>query len=189
MPVFHKISAKQLVEARNNVFLEWGMPALQRQHFDPTPFAGACFGRDDDGGYTYEWCRLGPASMLETVRVEIVRGDRWVKVFINLFLLHPSAERLDVLTQTDGLPCRLPPLSRSEMRLRIDDVKTIPLFNLWGPQHKVGACFSQRGFDNQCAALGKLLHRDLSNINTFFVRWRKLHRPARVNWKQASSLL
>jgi hypothetical protein len=188
MPLFYQASAKRLVEARNDVFLEWGMPALQRQHFAPAPFAGACFGRHD-GGYTYEWCRLGPAWLLETVRVEIVRGDRWVKVFINLFLLQPSPVRLDALEQTDGLPYRLPPLSRSEMRLRIDDIRTIPLFNLWGPQHKVGAYYSHRGFDNQCAALGKLLHRDLSNINAFFVRWRELHRPATVNWKRASSLL
>lgn len=182
MPLFYQVSDKEMVQARNGLFRERGIPALQQQHFVPTPFSSSWFGRDNLGGYTYEFCRIAPGSHLEMVQVHISKGDRWVKCFLNIFLLQPPLVSVEALRQEDGMPFHLPPHSRSEMRLRIDDIKTIPLFNLWGKQHKVGAYFSQRGFDNQCAALGELLHRDLNDINRFVTRWHELHQPLVVKW-------
>jgi hypothetical protein len=184
MKLFYRASAKEILEARNGIFVKKGIPALQKNGFRKSPFSTAWFGRNNLGSFSYELCRLTEKSVLQIINVQIVRGDRWVQCYLNMFRLTPHLASLDPLNGLDGLHFGLPPNSISRMRLRSDDYKGIPLFYLlFGKMHKIGAYYSKRGFRGRLKALGELIEKDMLNIDSFNKRWYELHQPATVTWE------
>src|SRR5690349_15801212 len=145
MGLFYTASAKELLRVRNNIFLEFGLPVLKERGFRDSPFSTAWFGRNNLGDYTYELCRLASSNMLETIVVHISRGDRWIKVFLNVFSLQPSLESIEQLHGIDGLQFHLPPNSISEMRLRADDIAGAPILSyyFWFRRHKLASYYTK----------------------------------------------
>ncbi|MEO7215893.1 hypothetical protein [Mucilaginibacter sp.] len=181
MGLFYNVSAKELLEARNELFVKKGIPALQQNGFERSPFAVDWFGRNNLKDFTYVLCRLAPHSQLQVVNTHISRGDKWIKIFLNIFELTPAVKSLDQLKDTDGLQYHLPPNSRSEMRLRSDDFEGMPLFNF--VHHKVKPFYTEGGFRKRMFELGALIEEDLNNIDRFAKRWHELHKPLITDWE------
>lgn len=182
MSLFYKPSAKKLLEARNTLFLKTGGVALAQQGFQHTPYSSAWFGRNNLGDYMYDWCRVTTASQLEVVSVYISRGDRWIKIFLNVFALHPPVHSIEQLRGLDGMAFHLPPASMTRMRLRDDDRRGVPLFYLFSKEHKVGAYWTQQGFEQRLEELRNLLAEDLNHVDRYIKRWHELHKPLMVDW-------
>jgi hypothetical protein len=185
MGIFYKASDKELLEIRKKIFVDHGLPALTKNGFVKSPFSTAWFGKDDMGGYTYDLCRLANNNQLEMLTAYIVRGDKWIKVYLNIFALEPPLESVSRLEGVDGLQFLLPPNSRTKMRLRSDDISGIPLFsyNFWFRRHMIRRYYSRAGLTRRANRLARLLETDLRNIDQFVGRWHELHRPIVTSWE------
>ncbi|MFD2247112.1 hypothetical protein [Pontibacter ruber] len=185
MGLFYKATTKELLEARNQIVLEIGIPLLEKKGFKKTPFSTSWFGRDNLHGYIYELCRLTPESELQVIEIQIVRGDKWIKFILNIFKLNPNPESLDQLIGVDGLQYKLPPNSITEMHLGIDDIKGPPLFdyNFMFRKHKIGSFYTKSGLDKRIKQLRKIIEKDLDNIEHFVERWHEMHEPLVTTWE------
>lgn len=180
MALIYRINPKELLNDRKKLFLERGVPILSKNDFEKSPFSNSWFGRNNVGDYTYEMCRLSMKSQLEYITTHISRGDEWIKIYLNIFELAPSIDKLSSLYGIDGLQFSLPPNSKTKMRLRIDNFKAVPFFNL--NVHKVGFYFTKRGYNVKLRGLGDLIERDLGNINYFIEMWHSFNKPYLTNW-------
>ena len=179
MSLFYKVSDKELVKLKNNVFTERGIPALIKNGFSQSPFSTSWFGKDDLGGYTYDFCRISDGSRLEWIFVDISKGDRWVQLDLNIFRLHPTVVSIEQLKDVGGLQFHLPPNSITEMRLEPPDG-----FIFVGlPQHKIRSFFTKAGLERRLRQLGDLLQNDLENIDSFVERWVEEHGPLDTDWE------
>lgn len=181
MGLYYKVTPKKLLETKNEIFVKRGIPALIKNGFEKMPMTGAAYGRNSFGDYTYSLARINSASHLETITTHICRGDKWIQIYLNVFKLKPAIESLNQLNGVDSMQFGLPPNKNSEMRLRSDDFKGMPLFNT--KQHKIKSSFTERGFQRQVIELGKLIEGDLSNIDSFIRRWHELHKPLVTTWE------
>lgn len=181
MVLFNKISEKKLLDVRNKIFLEKGIPALFKCGFERSPFSTAWFGRNNLGDYTYELCRASKGSHLEIIVTHISKGDNWIKIFLNIFELHPELLSLRHLNGVDGLKYHLPPNSLTKMRLRVDGFKGISLFNF--EKHKLKFFNSESGLKRRIGELSSLIETDLTNIDFFVERWCELHQPNVTDWE------
>src|SRR5215217_2943123 len=127
MGLFYKPSRKELLEIRNGIFLNNGLTALYKNGFSKSPFSTSLYGRNNLNDFSYVLCRLSSGSILEHIIVHITRGDKWIKIYLNVFQLHPRVDSLESLKGLEGTKYHLPPNSLSEMRIRSDDYKGIPL--------------------------------------------------------------
>lgn len=169
MGLFYTASPKEMTDIRKKIFLEVGLPALEKQGFVRSPFLKEWFGWYPNMGYFYELCRLTEGSMLERVSVRIIRGDRWIQVCLNIFKLEPAVTSLEQLTDVDGLKFDLPPNSISKMRLR------------WN--HKIKSYHTKRGLARRAERLEKIIASDLGDIDYFVKRWHEKHRVATTTWE------
>ncbi len=181
MGLFYKASDKELLVLKNKLFKEKGIPALERRGFKKSPFPNSWFGKNNLGDFTYEFCRLSQESHLIYLTTHIVKGDRWVQIFLNIFKLNPNLETLNQLEGIDGIQFSLPPNSLTEMRLRMDDFKGIPLFNF--TEHRIKSYYTKEGLRKRVQELTDLIEEDLNNIDYFIDRWHEIHRPIETNWK------
>lgn len=185
MGLSYKASDKELLEARSNIFLERGVPELRKNGFEQSPYSAAWFGKNNLGDYTYELCRASKDSHLEVIVTHISKGDKWVKVFLNIFKLTPELKSVEQLQGVDGLHYHLPPNSLTKMRLKVDDIKGIPLFSysfLFGG-HKLKFFNSEDGLKKRVKQLGDLIEKDLNKIDSFIERWHELHQPNLTDWE------
>lgn len=122
------ISDKELLEVRNKIFFESGIPALENNEFVKSPFKTSWYGQYDRNisGYSYELCRLTKQKHLEIITAYIVKGDKWIKIFLNIFKPQPELKSLFELEKRNGIKYDLPPNSITKMRLRSDDYKGPP---------------------------------------------------------------
>lgn len=181
MGLFYKILDKEFLKVRNKIFLEKGVPALFKNGFEKSPFPNSWYGKDDIGGYTYELCRLSNSSNLEIITTFIVKGDKWIQIYLNIFKLYPELTSLEELETIDGIKFDLPPNSLTKMRLRVDDFKGIPLFNF--VEHRLKPFFSQNGLEKRVKELGVLIEKDLKNIDSFIEKWHGLHPLNLTDWE------
>jgi len=180
-----KLSENELLEIRNTIVLERGISPLKRIGFQESPFSTAWFGKDDSGDYSYELCRLSDSSLLQIVFAYVIKGERWIQFFLNVFQLEPELKSLEELQGVDGLQYHLPPNSLTKMRLKVDDIKGIPLFSydfIFGG-HKLKSFNSENGLKRRVRQLGDLIEKDLSNIDSFIHRWNELHQVNKVDWQ------
>lgn len=179
MGLFYKVSEKELLLIRNRIFLDNCLPALKKNGFEKSPFSTAWFGKNNLGDFTYELCRVRKGSTLEIVVTHISKGDKWIKVFLNIFKISPDLKSIEQLQGVDGLQYHLPPNSLTKMRLRSDDIKGMPLLDyhyMFGG-HKIRSYQTKTGFNRQIRELSKRIEKDLYNIDFFVERWHELHEP------------
>lgn len=178
MSLFYRVSQKELKEERNRIFLEKGLPALEKQGFCKSPFSNAWFGKDDIGGYSYELCRLTNKSELQIIEVDICLGDNWIQEHLNIFSLSPKCQTIESLSGIDGLQFQLPPNSRTKTRL----APPRGLIFAGMPQHKIGGYLTRKGLSKRLSKLEKLVESDLSDIQSYVSRWHSSNVPLKTNW-------
>ena len=184
MSLSFKVSDKELLAVRNKIFKEFGIPELEKNGFVKSPFSCSWYGRNNLNDYTYELYRLSGNSVLERIETYISRGDRYIKVFLNIFKLSPHINSIEQLQGCVGLDYCLPPNSLTEMQLRLDDYKGPPLFfMLFCPEHKLGRSCSKGGFDRKVGKLAELIKKDMANIDSFVKRWHELHQVNQTDWE------
>ncbi|WP_337043134.1 hypothetical protein [Emticicia sp. 17c] len=181
MALFYKVSDKEFLKIRSKIFTEAGIPELEKNGFEKSPFSTAWFGRNNLQDFTYELCRVVNGSLLEILVTHISRGDSWIQIYLNVFKLNPEIKSCDALKNVDGIQFHLPPNSITKMRLRIDDFKGMPLFRF--VEHKIGTYYTKNGFESEVEKLRKLIKKDMTNIDHFVKRWHELHTPLVTDWK------
>ena len=179
MGLFYKPTDKEILEIRKKIFFDKGLPLFQKYGYEKSPFSTGYFGRDNNGDYHFELCKLTETSLLEIVSVNIVKGDKWIQISLNIFQLDQEIKELSQLNQVDGLKFLLPPNNFSNMRLHVNDFKGTPLLNydFWFKNHKLKGYFTKAGFNKSIEKLGKRIEIDLTNFNKYVERWFKLHKP------------
>lgn len=181
MGLFYKVPPKKLFEVRNEIFVKNGIPALKKNGFEESPYKGMRFGKLDAGTYAFDLCRLSSSSYLETITTYISKRDNWIKIYLNVFKLSPELKSLEQLKGLDGMQFFLPPNSITKMRLRVNGIKGMPLFNT--VEHKIKSFYTESGFQERVGELSKLIENDLNNIDDFIKRWHELHKPIVTNWE------
>lgn len=183
MGLFYSATKKELLDIRNKIFLEKGIPELNKNGFIKSPFLSSWYGRNNLKDFTYNLSRLSPNSQLELVTAHIIRGEKWIQLFLNIFEIKPGLTSLDELKSIDGIQFSLPPNTISDMRLRCDDFKNIPLTNLlFHKEYKLKSFYTKKGLNNRVKELGEIIEKDMANINHFINRWHEIHRPMITNW-------
>jgi hypothetical protein len=183
MGLFYKATRKEILEIRNRIIKDIGIPALEKNGFKKSPFSTSWYGKDDLHGFTYYLCRLTGDSILEDIEIQIVRNDRWIKIILNIFKLQPNLDSLDKLNGVDGLQYKLPPNSLVRMQLRTDDIKGPPIFRLgYSFGHKLKGFYTKRGLTRNINKLTTNIESDLNNIEKYIKRWHELHQPMTTNW-------
>jgi len=183
MGLFYKTTRKEILEIRNTIIKDIGIPTLEKKGFKKSPFSTSWYGKDDLHGFTYYLCRLTSDSILEDIEIQIVRDDRWIKIKLNIFKLQPSLDSLDKLNGVDGLQYKLPPNSLTNMQLRTDDIKGPPIFRLgYSLGHKLKSFHTKRGLTKNIDRLTRNVATDLSGIDNFIRRWFELHQPMTTSW-------
>ncbi|MCR9014604.1 hypothetical protein [Aquiflexum gelatinilyticum] len=185
MRLFYKASEKELLLIRNRIFHDKCLPALKKNGFEQSPFSTAWFGKNNLGDFTYELCRVRIDSILEIVETHVSKGDKWIKVYLNIFKLSPDLRFLQQLQGVDGLQYHLPPNSLTKMRLRSDDIKGMPLldYHFMFGGHKIRSYHTKTGYDREIRKLNNRIEKDLNNIDSFVERWHELHKPNLTDWK------
>lgn len=179
-----KISEKKLLDARNAIFKDYGIPELEKNGYVKSPFKTSWFGQYDSNisGYSYELCKLTSQNHLNIITADMVKGDKWIKIYLNIFELNEKLHSLDDLKDCDGINFKLPPHNAANMQLRSDDYKGPPLFYmLFLPEHKLGKINDQSSFEKEVSKLRNLVKKDMANIDSFIKRWYVLHEPSRTD--------
>jgi hypothetical protein len=185
MGLIYKVSDKEILNVRNEIFKEVGVPSLIENGFVLSPFKTAWHGQYDRSGkgYYYIFSRLSAEHNLEQISVSIFQGEKWIQIHLNVFELSPSINSLSLLKDLDGLEFGTPDKISTRMRLRSDDYKGPPLFYmLFLPEHKLGKFYTKKGFEKEVEKLKRLIQSDMQNINGFVERWHELHSPIKTDW-------
>ena len=183
MSCFSKVTDKEMLNLRNKIFLNYGLPALNKKGFVKSPFSTDWFGRNNLKDFNYYFCRVNEHSQLERVEVYIARGEKWVKIFLNIFELQPRVHSIEQLDGLDSLRFVLIPNSVTQMQFGVDDTKGLYLFHImFGEKLKIGSYYSKNGLDRRAEELGKLIEKDLLNIDYFIKRWHEMHKPLVTDW-------
>lgn len=105
MGVFYDVSDRQSLNDRNELFKEVGIPTLKKDGFMPAPFKTSWRGQYDKSihGYIYEFSRLRSKKYLERIDVYIMKGERWIQIFLNIFQLSPELDSIAELNKYEGL--------------------------------------------------------------------------------------
>ncbi len=186
MGVFYKVSDKQLLKDRNELFKEVGIPGLKKNGFETAPFKTSWSGEyyKSIQGYSYQFARIKEKRFLEIMDVYILKGEPWIQIYLNVFELSPAIESVSLLKNNEGLSFGIPPNSTTRMRLRNDDYKGPPLFYmLFLPEHKIGNYYNKSGYETEIKKLKKLIKSDMENIDDFVKRWYELHKPNITDWE------
>src|SRR5690606_3680612 len=118
----------------------------------------------------------------EKIDTQISRGDRWIKIYLNVFELYPHILKLEELVDQDSIKYGTPPSSLTKMRINQDNYKGMPLFNLASDRHKLLRSITQKGIKKSIAKLEINVEEDLTNIEFFINRWHEVNKPIRVDW-------
>lgn len=181
-----EISEKVLLTKRNNIFKDYGILELENNGYFKSPFKTAWFGEYDSNisGYSYELCKLTNQNHLHIITVSIVKRDKWIKIFLNIFELSEKLHSLTELKDCEGINYYLPPNDITKMRLRGDDYKGPPIFRmLFLPEHKIRKYKTQVDFEKALKKLRELIKQDMINIDSFVKRWYELHKPNITDWE------
>lgn len=184
MGLIFKVSKKELLTVRKNVFLEKGLPELEKQGFQKAPFKTSWFGWN--GGilcYIFQLGRIVDHSIFQSLDIHIHRDDRWIQIYLNIFELSPPIETIEQLKTSNGINFGIPPSSLTTMRLRENGNKGIPLVNaIFSPDYKLGASFSERSFEQKVEKLRKLIASDMREIGVFIAQWHETYKISTTDW-------
>lgn len=175
-----KISDKELLTVRNTILKEYGIPELEKNRYVKSPFKTSWFGEYDSNirGYSYELCKLTDQNQLHFINATIFKGEKRIKIDLNIFELNEKLNSILDLKECDGINFHLPPNDSTTMQLRSDDYKGPPLFYmLFLPEYKIGRYKTQSSFEKQLNKLRDLVKKDMVNIDFFVKRWHEIHKP------------
>ena len=96
--MFYKVSEKEMLKDRNEIFLKDIVPILKEKGFEKSPFKSSCFGYCNSYLYIYEMCRINN-SLLEFVETDICRKDKYIQIHINSFKLTPEIRSVSSLKE------------------------------------------------------------------------------------------
>lgn len=183
MGLFFRVSDSEMVKIKNQIFIEKGHPALLKSGFEKAPFSSCWNGRDNHHGFSYTYCRL-KGHFLEVIEVHIIKGDKSIQLYLNIFQPYPQVIHLVDLKNSNFLNYILPPNSLSRMRLRSDDYKWIPVITpSFFSKHKIGRYNSRWRLNRRIKSLRNLIEKDMLNIDSFVGKWHELHTPKKVDWE------
>ena len=186
MGMFYRVSDKQLLKDRNELFKKVGIPALENNGFLRSVFKTSWDGQYNKSikGYSYQVVRLQANGILEIIDVYILSGEPWIQIYLNIFELEPKLESVSELSKYEGLGFGIPPNSITKMRLRNDDYRGPPLFYmLFLPEHKIRSYYTKSGYEAEINNLKTLIKSDMESIDNFVKRWHKLHKPNITDWE------
>lgn len=185
MGLKYKISDKELLEIRNNLFKESGISGLLANGFELDPFKTSWHGEYDKSiqAYIYQFSRIDQEKYLERIEVYIIRGEKWIQIFLNIFELNPDVSSLQLLKHFEGIKFGTVPNIGTKMRLRSDDYKGPPILHMFSPEYKLGGSYTKSGFQKEVDKLKELIKSDMNNINDFIKRWHELFVPNRTDWE------
>lgn len=178
------ISDKEHLTTRSTILKEYGIPELEKNGYVKSPFKTSWFGQYDPNirGYSYELCKLTNENQLHIITLTVLRGEKRIKIDLNIFELHEKINSISDLKECDGIHFHLPPNDSTRMQLRSDDYKGPPLFYmLFLPEYKIGKYTTQGSFEKQLNKLRELVKKDMTNIDSFVKRWHELHKPNVAN--------
>ena len=175
-----RITEKELLIARNTILKEYGIPELKKNGYIKSPFKTSWFGEYDSNihGYSYELCKLTNENHLHIITASSIKGDKRIKIDLNIFELNEKLNSILELKDRDGINFHLPPNDANRMQLRSDDYKGPPLFYmLFLPEYKIGTYKTQSSFEKKLNKLRDLVKKDMANIDFFVKRWHEIHKP------------
>ncbi len=184
MNIIYKVSKKEVVLAKNAIFIKQGENELFNKGYKKLVYKGSFYGKNNLGGFSYNYYRLTSKSELEFITVHISKDDKWIKIYLNVFQLDPSVSSLEELSGLNGYQWGIPPNSISEMQLRLDEYSVSPIiYLLFYPIHKLGFYITKWGYEVKVKKLGNLIEKDMRNIDHFVKRWHELHKPLFTTWE------
>ncbi|MBB4804619.1 hypothetical protein HNP37_004716 [Flavobacterium nitrogenifigens] len=186
MGLIYRVSDKEILKVRHDIFKEVGIPSLLKNRFELSPFKTAWHGEYDRStrGYIYNFCRLSSEKYLEQISVYILGKSKWIQIYLNVYELSPSLSSLSLLKDSEGLEFETVSKISTRMRLRIGDYKGPPLlYILFLQEHKLGKFYTRKGYLNEILKLRKLIQKDMENIDGFVKRWHEKFIPSKTDWE------
>ena len=114
---YKQITDKESLKIRNDIFIKDVVPILAKKGFIKSPFYTSCFGRTGNNGtYIYDMCRLRQCNFLEFVTTKISSRDRYIKIYVNTFALHPKIKEKYSLSEIDVTKYNIYPISTNCMQ-------------------------------------------------------------------------
>ena len=128
---YKQITDKESLKIRNDIFIKDVVPILAKKGFIKSPFYTSCFGRTGNNGtYIYDMCRLRQCNLLEFVTTKISSRDRYIKIYVNTFALHPKIKEKYSLSEIDVTKYNIYPNNGREMWIDVDFIVGPPLFSI-----------------------------------------------------------
>jgi hypothetical protein len=177
MTLLFRATDKEVLNDRNKIFLLNVLPTLNRKGFLQSPFSTSWYGRNNLHDFSYELCRLSNENKYIEL-IYISRGDNWIKVYLNIFKLDQPISSLKLFEDIDALILILPPYNLTNMRLRIDDYKGIPLFRT--KEYKLNLYFSKNVYEKSLFKLGELIQSDMDKIDLFIEKWYSIYKTPKT---------
>ncbi len=179
----NKVTRKDILKARKDIFLKDALPILKKKGFVEEPFKTSNFGWCGFG-YIYDMCRLRKDRFLEFVSVNITQGDKYIQIFINAFEVTPKLDSLSLLKDTECLKYVIPPNSEKRMRLDSDFIQGVPTLSkeFWVGGLKLGRYFTEVGYNKQVEKLKEKVKSKVYIIDAYFDKWYECQSPNLVKW-------
>lgn len=168
---YKQITDKESLKIRNNIFIKDVVPILAKKGFIKSPFYTSCFGRTGNNGiYIYDMCRLRQCDLLEFVTTKISSRDRYIKIYVNTFTLHPKIQEKYSLSEIDVTKYNIYPNNGREMWIDVDFIVGPPLFSIdfWYNCLKLKNSYTTRGRIKQIEKLKKMTIAKVDKIETYF---------------------
>ena len=101
MGLFYKVSNKQSLKDRNQIFKEVGIPSLENNGFIHPVFKTSWDGQYNHSikGYYYEFARLQQNRYLEIINTYILNGESRIQIYLNIFEISPQLESVTELNK------------------------------------------------------------------------------------------
>lgn len=179
------ISDKEALRIRNNIFIQNIVPILEGKGFVKSPFKTGNFGCCSNNRiFIYDMCRLRNNSLLEFVTTKISGYDRYMKIYINAFKLHPNIQSLHALNEIDDTLFHICPNNKKEKWIDTDFIVGPPLFSkdFWFNCLKLKKSYTERGLKKRIEELKRKAITKVYNIDAFFGKWYDKHHPSFVTW-------
>lgn len=168
---YKQITRAESLKIRNDIFIKDVVPILAKKGFIKSPFYTSCFGRTSNNGiYIYDMCRLRQCNLLEFVTTKISSRDRYIKIYVNTFALHPKIQEKYSLSEIDVTKYNIYPNNGREMWIDVDFIVGPPLFSIdfWYNCLKLKNSYTTRGRIKQIERLKKMTIAKVDKIETYF---------------------
>lgn len=168
---YKQITDKESLKIRNDIFIKDVVPILAKKGFIKSPFYTSCFGRTGNNGtYIYDMCRLRQCNLLEFVTTKISSRDRYIKIYVNTFALHPKIKEKYSLSEIDVTKYNIYPNNGREMWIDVVFIVGPPLFSIdfWYNCLKLKNSYTTRGRIKQIEKLKKMTIAKVDKIETYF---------------------